>query len=1020
MRKSLLSILLTVFMCVQLFAQDKTVSGKVTSSDDGSPLPGVNVSVKGTSRGTTTSSNGTYKIAVSGNATLVFTFVGFEARQVSVGNRSTVDVQLTSTSQELAEAVVVGYGTQSRKTLTGSQASVKGSEIATMPTNSFDKALQGRAAGVQVLGANGTPGGAAQIRVRGVGTIKGGTDPLYVVDGVQINSNAGSAAFTSSNPLNYLNPNDIESIEVLKDAASAAIYGAAAANGVVLITTKKGKAGKTKVNFDYYTGYVEPTKYLNVLNTQEWIKVRAEAITNQGTEAGAALRSTLSSIRLDPNLTADQIAALPTYDWQKESYVSGRTNNYSISLSGGSDKSTFYLSGTYNSTDANVRNVDYKGGNLNAKISSKLNNRITIDNSINLSSFVQRGQFGGPGGGSFLGSPTFSAPLIIPVNPFYKEDGTYYGTPADGGLAGILNQNVLQVSELNKIYSRVNQAIASTSINYKINSKLSFRPSASIDYRFIKGYNFQDPRTADAFNVKGRIQDQNTENINILFNAVLNYSTQIDNVHNISALVGAEYRDDQSSNVQQTAEGIPTPQFIVAGAAANPITTFASWSGYKKSGVFGRVNYDYSGKYLLGLTARYDGSSRFGSNNLWGFFPGVSLGWDAAQEDFLKTSSIVNQLKLRASYGSLGADQIGNFDSRGLFGGGFNYNGVSGIAPTQLSNPNLRWEQNVTTNLALDYGLFNNRLQGSVEYFIRTSKDLILDRPVSWLSGYSTISENVGELQNKGLELDVKLVAVDKSADNKGFKWTTSFNFTYIDNKVTKLYDTLTTLPGRAVDGWIKIGYPVNSIYTAQYAGVNPATGRAMWYDNNGNIIYRLAGDVNSYSRIIGSQIPKYYGGLTNSFSYKGFDLEVFFNYEFGRTVFNNQSAFMAENGGRAFNALRSIYENRWTAPGQITSVPRPYNGNAETLGSGITAGSRFYEDASFIRLKTVTFGYNVPSSLLKQIKIERARLYVQAYNLYTWTKWTGFDSEFINLGSGNNGTIPQPRTITFGVQLGL
>ena len=1020
MRKNLLCLLIAVFMGLQAFAQDKTVSGKVTSSDDGAPLPGVSVSVKGTSRGTTTDASGVYKITVPGNATLIFSFIGFTSQQVGVNNRTIVDLQLVPDATELSEAVVVGYGTQSRRTLTGSQASVKGSEIATMPTNSFDKALQGRAAGVQILGANGTPGGAAQVRVRGVGTIKGGTDPLYVVDGVQINSNSGSAAFTSTNPLNYLNPNDIESIEVLKDAASAAIYGAAAANGVVLITTKKGKSGATKVNVDYYSGFVQPTKYLDVLNTQDWIKVRTEALVNQGTEPTTALRNALSGVRLDPNLTADQIAALPTYDWQKEAYVSGRTNNYSVSLSGGSDKSTFYLSGTYNTNDANVRNVDYKGGNINAKISNKITSRLSIDNSINLSSFVQRGQFGGPGGGSFLGSPTFSSPLILPHNPIYKDDGTYNGTPAEGGIAGILNQNVLMVSDLNKIQSRTNQAIASTTLTYKIMQGLSFRPSASIDYRYIKGYNFQDPRTADAFNVKGRIQNQNTENINILLNAVLNYDKQFNTVHNLNALVGGEYRSDQSENVQQSAEGVPTPQFTVAGAAANPITTFASWSGYKKAGVFGRVSYDYAGKYLFGLTARYDGSSRFGANNLWGFFPGVSAGWDLSQEAFLKNNAYVNQLKLRVSYGALGSDQIGNFDSRGLYGGGFNYNGVSGIAPTQLSNPNLKWEKNITTNFAVDYGLFNNKVQGSVEYFIRTSKDLILDRPVTWLSGYSTISENVGSLENRGLEFDIKTINIDKSANNRGFKWTTSFNFTQIDNKVTKLYDTLTVLPGRAADAWIKIGYPVNSIYTAEYAGVNPATGRAMWYDNNGNIIYRLAGNPDSYSKIIGSQIPKYYGGLTNTFSFKGFDLEVFFNYEFGRTVFNNQSAFMAENGGRTFNTLQSMYDNRWTTPGQITTVPRPFNGNAEVLGSGITAGSRFYEDASFIRLKTATFGYTFPTALLKRVKIDRARLYVQGYNLYTWSKWTGFDSEFINLGSGNNGTIPQPKTLTFGLQLGL
>ncbi len=1029
MNKKLLSFLLLSLFSFSLYAQQVSIKGKVISSDDGNPIPGVNVTIKGTSKGTVTNLDGDYKIEANAGSVLSFSFVGFTTKEVTVANQSNINVSLSVNAEILNEAVVVGYGTQSRRTLTGSQASVKGSDIATMPTNTIDKALQGRAAGVQILGANGTPGGGAQVRIRGVGTIKGGTDPLYIVDGIQINSTSSNvqqqntaSTLTSSNPLNFINPSDIESIEILKDAASAAIYGSAAANGVVLITTKKGKSGKTKVNFDYYTGIVEPTQYLDVLNTQEWIKLRTEAVINQSpsTEPATALRNVLSGIRLDPALSADQIAALPTYDWQKESYVSGKTNNYNVSLSGGSGKTTFYLSGSYNSTDANIRNVDYKGGNISAKISNTVSSRVKVDNSITLSSFTQKGQFGGPNGGSFLGSPTFAAPLVLPHNPIFKEDGTYYGPQSEGGIAGILNQNVLMVSDLNKINSRTNQVVASTLLSIKIAEGLSFRPSASVDFRNNIGTNFQDPRTPDAFNVKGRITNQNLENINYLFNGVLSYDKNLNKIHALSTVLGAEYRNDQVQNFQQVAEGIPSPEFTVAGAAANPITTFGSWTGFKKAGVFGRINYDYNSKYLFSVTARYDGSSRFGANNQWGFFPGVSAGWDLSQESFLNTNKYVSQLKLRASYGVLGSDQIGNFDSRGLFGGGVNYSGVSGIAPTQLANPNLRWEKSVTTNFAVDYGLINNRIQGSIEYFIRTSKDLILDKPVTFTNGYRTISENVGEVKNKGFEFDIKTVNIDNSSNNKGFKWVTSFNFTQIDNKVTKLYDTLTTLPGRGTGEWIKIGYPINSAYVAEYAGVNPATGRPMWYDNNGNIIYRLAGNPDSYSKIIGSQIPKYYGGFTNSFAYKGIDLEVFFNYEFGRTMLNNQSSFMSENGGRLFNSLQNIYENRWTTPGQITTVPRPINGNAEVLGSGSTVGSRFYEDASFMRLKTLTLGYNLPNNLLRKAKIEKTRLYVQAYNLQTWSKWTGFDAEFVSLGNGNNGAIPQPKTITFGIQLGL
>lgn len=1016
-KKLLMSFVLLLALVFRVAAQDREVTGKVTSSEDGAALPGVSVTIKGTTRGVTTDGNGNYKISVSSNSTLVFSFVGFQKQNATVGNKSTINSVLTADVSEINEVVVVGYTTQSRRTITGSQASVKGSDIASIPVQTFDRALQGRAAGVQITGSNGVPGGQVQVRIRGVGSIKGGTDPLYVVDGVQVNTSSNSA-FASTNPLSFLNPNDIENIEILKDAASAAIYGAAAANGVVLVTTKKGKSGKTNISLDVNTGYVEPTKYLDVLNTQEWLKLRTEAIANQGVELATARTNALTGVRLDGALTDDQIAALPTYDWQKAAYTKGTTNNYNFSMNGGNEKTTFYLSGAYNQSDANVRNVDYKGGNFSVKLNNKVSTKLSVDAGITLSSFNQRGTFGGPNGGSFLGSPSFSSPLILPMNRIYNDDGSFFGTPATGGLAGILNQNVLLVSDLNKINSRTNQLISSLGITYKITDALSFRPYASIDYRTINGQNFQDPRTADAFNVKGRISAQQFERINFLSNATLIYDKTFKTNHKVGGLLGAEYRQDTQENFQTTAEGIPTPQFTTQSSAANPITVFSSWTSFKKVGIFGRFNYDYASKYFLGLTARYDGSSRFGANNLYGFFPGISAGWDIAAENFLKSSPSISQLKLRASYGTLGNDQIGNFDSRGLDGGGYNYNALSGIAPESLSNASLRWERNTTSNFGLDYGFFNSRIQGSIEYFVRTSSDLLLDQPVPQTSGFSTISNNLGEMQNVGLEFSIKTVNFDKG----GFRWSTDFNISKIDNKITKLYDTLTVLPGRAVDEQIRIGYPFNSIYVAKYAGVNPATGRAMWYDNAGNIIYRLAGSVDSYSKIIGQQIPTFYGGFTNDFSYKGFDLSVLFTYEYGRTSFNNQSAFMFENGGRLFNTLRSVYESRWTTPGQITSTPRPINGNAETLGSGITtsAGSRVYEDASYIRLKTISLGYTVPKSIVSKLSLASIRLYVQAYNLYTWTKWTGFDSEWVNLGSGNNGVVPQPRTITGGIKLGF
>ena len=1017
-KKLLMSFVLLFSLLFRVAAQDREVTGKVTSSEDGAVLPGVSITVKGTTRGVTTDGSGSYKISVPSNATLVFSFVGFQRQNAQVGNRSTINLILTSDVSEINEVVVVGYGTQARRTITGSQASVKGEAIANIPVQTFDRALQGRAAGVQISGANGVPGGQVQVRVRGVGSIKGGTDPLYVVDGVQINTTSNSA-FASTNPLSYLNADDIESIEVLKDAASAAIYGAAAANGVVLVTTKKGKAGKTSITLDVSTGTIEPTKLLDVLNTQEFLKARTEAFANQNptTDASVVRSTVLGALRIPITLTDAEIAALPTYDWQKESYTKGTTNNYSFSMSGGTDKTTYYLSANYNKTDANLRNVDFKGGNVSIKLNNKVTNKLSIDFASTLSSFNQKGTFGGPNGGGFFGSPSFASPLIFPLNPIYNPDGSYFGTPATGGLAGGFNQNVIQVSDLNRIDSRTNQLVSSLGLTYKIIDGLSFRPYASIDYRTINGQDFRDPRTGDGINVRGRISAQQFERVNFLTNATLIFDKTLSKDHKIGGLVGLEYRQDVAENFQTVTEGIPTPAFTTQSAGANPITVFSSWTGFKKAGLFGRVNYDFKSKYFVGLTARYDGSSRFGADNLYGFFPGVSAGWDLSEESFLKSSPIVSQMKFRVSYGTLGNDQIGNFDSRGQFEAGFNYNAIPGIAPTVLSNPALRWERNTTSNFGLDYGFFNSRIQGSLEYFVRTSSDLLIDQPVPQTSGYNTITSNLGEMQNKGVEFSIKTVNIDRG----GFRWSTDFNFAKIDNKITGLYDTLTVLPGRLVDEQIRIGLPFNSIYVAQYAGVNPATGRAMWYDNAGNIIYRIAGNVDSYSKIIGQQIPNIFGGFTNDISYKGFDLSVLFTYEYGRTAFNNQSAFMSENVGRSFNTLRSVYENRWTTPGQITNVPRPFNGNTEILGSGITGGSRIYEDASYIRLKTISLGYSFPKSIVSKLSMASLRLYVQAYNLYTWTKWSGFDAEWINLGgNGNNGVVPQPRIITGGLKIGF
>ena len=1036
------SWLLLLLCTLPSLAQDVAVSGRITSSDDGSPLPGVSVQVRGTTRGVTTDATGAYRISVPASAKLVFSFIGYSNQEISVGNRTSLNITLQSNAADLNEVVVTGYGgTVNRREFTGAISKISGKDIANLPVGSFDKALAGRAAGVQVTSANGVPGGAIQIRIRGVGSISAGSDPLYVVDGVQLNT-TNNSSFTSSNPLAFLNPNDIENIEILKDAAAASIYGSQAANGVVLVTTKRGKAGKTKITFNYYKGIADPIKKLNVLNTQDWIKLRTENLVNAGNAADASRTSILQTIRaisvpnapnpfnLPASISDTDVASLPSYDWQNAVFKQGKTDNYEVGLNGGNEKTRFFISGSYYTQSANVVNVDFERGTLNTTLTHDINSKLTIEQTLKLSTITSRGQFGSPLGGSFLGAAAFSSPLILPSTPIFNSDGTYYGTPSQGGIPGILNQNVLQVSELNNIGANINQFVGSLALNYKVLRNLTIRPFISLDYRTVRGRNFSDPRTADGFNVRGRIQDQLNENKNFLTNITANYTKQFGGKHDIGVLLGAEYRSDINENLQSNIVNVPTPNFKYASAGALPQTINGGWTGYRKGSVFGNIKYNFNKKYDISFIGRLDGSSRFGANNRFGFFPSVSGAWLVSEENFLKGSGVVSDLKIRGSFGTTGNDQLGslfgaaNFPGLGLVSPGFDYNGAAGFAPTQLANPDLKWETNETINIGLDFGFFGNRVTGSVDVFQRTSKDLLLPFNLPFTSGYGSISRNAGEVQNRGLEFEINTVNVRAGQ----FLWKSAFNITTIQNKVTKLYPGIVPLSNP--DSTILLSYqdfygvtrnailgrPLQPQYTTDYAGVNPATGRAMWYDYAGNITYRPLTPRDQ--KYFGTELPKFYGGFNNTFVYGGMSLDFLFQYDYGRRSFNSQTSFLAENAGRNFNALQETHDRRWMKPGDITDVPRAINANAEANSVSNLTGTRTLEDASYLRLKQVTLSYEIPDAISSKIKASKARVYIQGANLLTYTNWTSYDPEFLNLGNGNSGLVPNSKTYQAGISL--
>jgi TonB-linked SusC/RagA family outer membrane protein len=1009
-----ISMLLLCMVCItcQLFAQNRIVKGLVTD-DKGLPVVNASVTVKGNSAGTTTDNAGKFTIAVSNTAkTLIVSSLNFESTEIPITGKSEVSIQLKTSTTNLDEVVIVGYSSQKKKEVTGAISKVSGKDIENLPVQSLDRAIQGRAPGVVVQANNGIPGGAVDVKIRGAGSITAGSTPLYVVDGVQMNTDLLSTQVTQANPLAFLNTNDVASIEILKDAAAAAIYGAKAANGVVLVTTKKGRAGKTQFTLNSYLGQASPLKYISNLTSQQYYQLRYEDyiyqnVTNPNYLPATARAAALADVGLGSTASDKDIADLQTYDWQRNAvYQTGVTQNVDLSISGGNDKTTFFMSGSYNKQNAIVYPVSFKRGTFFSSVKHTVNSKLSIETNINLSSIYQDGVYAGGGGvTTAFGSPTYAGSLMVPVNPIYNADGSFYGMPGSGQpFRGAFNQNVVATSSLDTKWKKTNQLVGSIALNYEIIKGLKYRGQFSLDYRQIHAYNYQDPRNPDSYNVQGFATEETQWNTNFINTHTLNYANNFGS-HNIAVLAGAEYRSDINEGLLEQAQTFPSSDFRTINSAATSIATTGFWTGNKIFSLFGKINYDYQKKYLLSFTIRRDGSSRFGLNNLYGTFPSASAGWNVISEDFMKNSKLVSDLKVRVSYGQNGNDQIGNFQSRGLYGATRVYNNGSALTPSQIANPDLHWELREEVNAGLDFGFLHNRITGSLDVYRRVNRDLLLDRPLNTTTGFTTITQNLGKIENKGIELLLSTVNFDGA-----FKWTTTFNIAFQKNKILSLYDTLQFLPSNLA---IRVGAPVGSNYTALYNGVNPATGRAMWLDVNGDITYNPA---TADRKLYGDNNPKQVGGLANTFSYKNFEVDVFFNYEYGRI---NQDGLYVRmtDFSRLSNTYLDEFSRRWQKPGDVTDVPRPNGGASEARGANFTGGTRSFFKQDYVRLKQVTVTYNLPGNMAKRMGINSARLYVQAVNLWTYTKWPGYDPEF---NGDDRGLLPQSKNVTVGLTVGF
>lgn len=998
MRKTVLSLLVLFFFATTLaLGQTRSVGGKVTAQSDGLPLPGVSVTVKGTSNiGTQTDVNGSFKLNVpQGTTALVFQYIGYSRVEANIPANGIVNIQMQEDQKQLSEVVVVGYGTQIRRELTGSIAKVSAKDFDDIPINSFQSALQGRAAGVFINTGSGKLGQAMQIRVRGISSISAGNDPLYVIDGVPVVTGGLGSYTEDDDPLAAISPEDIESIEVLKDAAASAIYGSRASNGVILVTTKKGKAGRTNIDFGMQLGTSEPTRKGDFLNAAEYRELIGEAMANVdywGEYNNAA------EFFADWTGTDDWNQNYNT-NWVDQAFQTGKMQQYALSVSGGDAKTRFLLSGNFNDTKGIIINnsMERIAGRLN--IDHTVNNSIEVGGNINLikTDLVR-----------VSSDNAFSNPLQLnalpPIHPLYDEEGRYNANT-------YYYNNLINVSDAendNTTFKSLTTAFA----NIKFTPNLSFRSEYGLDLTTLEEEEYLGRRTQDGGPL-GIGYNNNVRAINFNTNNTLNWTKNFSEASNLQLLGGFSYQKGTYRNSDITGEGFPSDRFTKIASAAKITGGTAFETAYSIISYLGRANYKLADRYLLGATVRVDGSSRFGKENRYGTFPSVSAGWIASEENFLKNSGLVSFLKLRGSYGLTGNAEIGNFASLTLYEG-VSYGGGSGTIPSQLGDPALTWENTATTDIALEFGLFNDRVSGIVDWYHKKTSDLLLNVPIPATNGFTTITQNIGDLENRGVELSL-------TTQNfvNAFRWTTNFNISFNKNKVTRLAGQ-PIYPGGRYVGRISEGEPYGYFYTKAYAGVDPQNGDALYYVDESR-----TATTNDYSEAanqkVGDPNPEFFGGFGNRFSYKGFDLDVQTQFVYGNDIYNSAGGFQAANGDWFDNQTRKQLQ-RWRQPGDITDIPQARFG----FSNGTGASSRYVEDGSYFRVKNVVLGYTLPKTFASKIKAQNARIYLSALNLFTLTDYSGYDPEVNTTFSGavqlgnDFYTPPQPRTISFGLNIGF
>ncbi len=994
-------------------------------------MPGVSVTVKNSKAGTTTGPDGTFSITAPATSTLRFSFIGYQPLEMKTGNNLTV--RLTAGENSLSEVVVTGYGTKIKRDITGSIARVSAKDLANTPVTSFENALQGRAAGVFVEQQNGKLGQGIKVRVRGSASVSAGNEPFYVVDGVPVITSNLSSNGAPTSPLADINPSDIESIEILKDASAAAIYGSRASNGVVLITTKKGKAGKTKIDFGYFMGTQKPTHKVDFMNAEQYVNYfRQAAVGAAKQDFKLGLYPTLQAAIDAENLFVDSRLLrysagntdYQTYkvntDWQSLAFQDAPISQYDLSVSGGNERSTYYMGGQYLDQKGIIARNSLKRYSGRVNLENKVTNWLSVGMNMNFVRTINK---------RVSNDNAFSTPLqIIALSPITPaiDPRTGLTSGALDPASGLPNTNFPvyynpMLSVQGALYNTyINRTLGNVFGNVNLLKGLTFRTEFGMD---------QLNQSEESYN--GRITRRNsgstfgsgfngaTNILNLNTNNYFRYANSFKGVHTLDATAGMSYQNYKNQSNSVSARDFPSDDFKKLASAATNTAYSSTETEFTFLGYFARANYKFKDRYLLALSGRYDASSRFGKNHRWGFFPAGSMGWIASEEKFLSNINWLNFLKLKASWGVTGNAEIGNFASLGLYTGDASYGGNPGTRPTQIPNPDLKWETTISSDFGVEATVLHNRITVEADYYLRKTKDLLLNVQVPSTSGFTTQLRNVGKLQNSGIELTINT----NNIVGKRFRWSTSINYSANKNKVTDLGgQTIGTL------NVAKEGQPLGVFYAREFAGADPANGDALYIKNtvgtDGKTDRSTTNDYNQAADVvIGNPNPGFIYGFRNTFSYTNLELDVFLQGVHGNEVFAAGGQYMSASGSNGFDNQTSDQLKAWKAPGDMTMVPEA----RLFYPNGVNNSSRYIYDGSYLRVKSITLSYTLPAKITNKLKLERAKFYVRGQNLFTITNYPLWDPEVnadyssTNIVQGRDFySVPQAKALVVGINIGL